>query len=420
MRVNSAGQRIGVVIATALAFCLLGGGRVWAQTQLTGKTGGAYYSIVVPVGWVPADGLVIWLDDFNLGPIAPEPGLGPLSDLHLSQGFAVATTTLSDNYWATFKSVRDLRKLMKVFRRRIGDPLFLYLYGEGFGGLATAQAIEKGRLGNVVGAMPMCGAVAGSRFWDGILDLRLLYDYVCDAVLGASIPGASTGLPKNSKLTDNQMAQALNVCTGVLVPEGFRTAAQQARLDRLLTLTDLPVEFVATDMGFATFGLADLVFDPRKLADVPAFDNSNVDYGDPGVNANINRVKSRKKGEKRLAKNYTPNGRVKGAKIVSIHTDKDGLVIVENESEYASVVPPGNLTVGIIVEDAPTHCGFTQAETVAAWESLRGWVAGGGQPEISDLLAKCNELVAAGLNQGPCRFDEGFRIPDMDGRVRPR
>ncbi len=184
--------------------------------------------------------------------------------------------------------------------------------------------------------------------------------------------------------------------------------------------TGLPVEFIGTDMGFATFGLADLVYDPRKNGGAPAFDNSNVDYGDAAVNAGIERVMPDQAARQRFLENYTPSGKVGDTKIVSIHTDKDGLVIVENQSEYASVVPPGNLTVGIIVEDEPSHCAFTEAETVSAWESLRGWVAGAPQPTAQNLQDVCNGLVAGDLAMGPCRYDPDFVVPDLDGRVRLR
>jgi hypothetical protein len=108
------------------------------------------------------------------------------------------------------------------------------------------------------------------------------------------------------------------------------------------------------------------------------------------------------------------------AKIVSMHTDKDGLVLVENESEYASVVPAGNLTTAIVVEDLPTHCGFTEGELVAGWESLRIWLAGAPQPTAADIQAICESMVLAGLASGPCRIDPAFVVPDMDGRIKPR
>jgi hypothetical protein len=66
-------------------------------------------------------------------------------------------------------------------------------------------------------------------------------------------------------------------------------------------------------------------------------------------------------------KNYIASGSIGTAKVVSLHTDKDGLVVVENENFYASEVPPSHLTTAIAVETTPTHCGFNAAEMVAGW-----------------------------------------------------
>ncbi len=105
-----------------------------------------------------------------------------------------------------------------------------------------------------------------------------------------------------------------------------------------------------------------------------------------------------------------------------MHTDKDGLVIVENQSEYQGVVDADNLTVGVAVEAEPTHCGFSPAELVAGWESLRGWLAGAPQPTAASLQGTCQviEATQGALFSGPCRIDPTFVIPDMDGRIAPR
>ena len=94
-------------------------------------------------------------------------------------------------------------------------------------------------------------------------------------------------------------------------------------------------------------------------------------------------------------------------------------MVVENESAWAAVVPPGNLTTAIVVEAVPTHCGFTEAETAAGWESLRFWVAGGPQPTAESLQVTCQGLEALGF-AGPCRIDPAFAIPELDTRIRPR
>ena len=117
-------------------------------------------------------------------------------------------------------------------------------------------------------------------------------------------------------------------------------------------------------------------------------------------------------------KYFTPRGDVGAVRIVSLHTDGDGLVIVENEKEYADVVPAGNLTTAIVDEAENTHCGFTGSETAAGWESLRGWVAGGPQPTAAGTQGLCGFI--SGFAPGQCRINPAFVIPDPDGRIRPR
>ncbi len=405
---------------TALAMTLMLPALAVAQTELTGETaGGAHYKIVVPDGWEPEDGLVIWNHGFSLNPIGPVDDLGPLFDLQLAEGYAVAASSYSLTGWAVFETHLDNQQMVQAFEDAFGTPDHVLIYGASLGGIVTARDVEAGLIPNVAGAMPICGAVAGSRVWDGGIDLRLLYDQICDAVPGAAIPGGANGLPfpPDPAFDENALGAALHACFGIL---GVPDAGQAARFGQLLALSGLPAEFIGTDMGFVTFGLADLVYDPRKLAGLPAFDNANVDYGDAGVNAGIERVIPDQATRKRLVNNYTPTGDVGDVKIVSIHTDKDGLVLVENQSEYAAAVPPGNLTTGIIVEDTPSHCGFTEAETVAAWETLRGWVAGAPQPTVQDLQNTCDFIAGTGQAAGPCRYEPAFVIPDLDDRVRLR
>ncbi len=285
------------------------------------------------------------------------------------------------------------------------------------GGAVTAYALEKARLPNVVGAYTLCGAVGGSRSWDGGLDVRLIYDVLCSDIPEAAIPGGPKGLDKNSPLTPDDVADAVNACMGADLPRGQRSRAQRDNLERFLELTQLPEGFVQTVMNFGTFGLADLIHDRGKLKGRQGVGNANVDYGDAEINDAIARVEPQKRAAKKLAKNFTPSGKVKDAKIVNLHTDKDGLVIVENQSEYAAVVPPENLTIAIVVENPPSHCFFSPAEVLAGWESTLDWIESGNQPTAADIQADCEEVAA--LFGGPCRIDPDFEIPDMDGRIPP-
>jgi len=388
-----------------------------ADSEITGSTdGGAFYKIVVPDAW--NGDLVLWNHGFSLDPPAPVNDLGPLADLQLFEGYAVAASSYQQAGWALFKTKNDLQNLVGVFRDNFGTPRRLFLTGGSLGGLVTVSAVEEANIGNVAGAFPFCGAVAGSRNWDAALDLRMVYDAVCGGVPGAAIPGGAEGLPPKASFAQTDLAVAVNACTGILAPPVLRTPEQGLRLKKILDTLLIPENFLLTDMGYVTFGMGDLVHDPRKLSGKVGTGNAGVDYGDPAINASIARVSPNPGAAKRLGKNYTPAGKVGKTKIVSMHTDKDGLVLVENEGEYARRVPAGNLATAIVVEDVPTHCGFTQAELVAGWESLRAWVAGAPRPTAAVIQGVCLALPPS--FGGPCRIAPGFVIPDMDGRVRPR
>ena len=387
-----------------------------ADTTITGVKQGAFFQITVPTVW--NGGLVINNHGFDFNPPAPNPGLGPLAPLQLAQGYAVAASSYSNCCWTLFSTKRDINRLIEIFEDNFGAPDDVILHGFSLGGIVTAQGIEKLDVAPV-GAYPACGALAGSRSWDGAIDLRLVYDAICGAVPGGSLPGGATGLPAPGfppGLSQVAIATAVNTCTGVLLPPAFRTPAQQARLTQLMSVTTLPQNFIVTDMVFVTNGLSNLIFAPDKLDGGQGVGNVGVTYNDPGIDASIQRVAYDNQAHKDLEKNYTPKGEVGATKIVSIHTDGDGLVIIEQEKEYQDVVPAGNLTTAIVDESGNTHCGFTNPELVAGWEELRDWIGGGPQPTSQDVQDRC-------LTLGPpaqCRINPAYVLNDMDTRIPPR
>ena len=92
-------------------------------TDISGQTAsGAFYRIVVPVGWQPADGLVIWNHGFDLGAVGPVSDLGPLVDVQLAEGWAVAASSYSLPGWALFQTATDNREMVEVFENTFGVP----------------------------------------------------------------------------------------------------------------------------------------------------------------------------------------------------------------------------------------------------------------------------------------------------------
>jgi hypothetical protein len=283
--------------------------------------------------------------------------------------------------------------------------------------------VEKAHIGNVVGSYPICGVHGGSINLNGSLDMRLIYDLICSNTPAAAIPGGTTGLPAPGypayPFTITQIALAVNACTGILAPPAFRTPTQVANLYALLSATQIPENFLITDMIVAAYNLSNVIFDPAKLNGGQGVGNANVNYDNGGpIDTYITRVSANPGAANRLSRNYTATGDVGNTKVVSLHTDKDGLVLVENENFYASVTPASNLTTAIAVESTPTHCGFTPSETIAGWESLRGWVAGGTQPTAQDIENLCLYIAFGDATQ--CRIDPSFVVPPLSNRILPR
>ena len=356
------GRAIRSLVAAALLLFTVS---AYAQvTLVSGEVKDSFYQIAVPADWNGA--LVIWNHGYSFDPPGPEPSLGPLADVQLAQGYAVAASSYSQSQWAVFNTRRDIARLVEAFVEHFGEPNSIIMTGASLGGIVTADALERSDEVAVDGAFTFCGAVGGSRVWDGAHDIRLTYNAVCGDV--APIAGGATGLPAEPGVIDrNAVALATNACMGTLTPPAFRTPGQNERLAKFLTVTKIPESFIIQDMVFATNGIADLIFDPDKLDGGQALGNIGVVYDDPEVDAKIQRVAADRKAAKKLKRNFTPRGELenKDVKIVSLHTDKDGLVIVENQSEYQGVVDASNLTVGVAVEAEPTHCGFSPVELVA-------------------------------------------------------
>lgn len=410
---------ITVLLLLSVAISAFGSG----SAVVSGQTlSGAYYRFEVPATWVPADGLVLWNHGYNLGSPGILPDPGPLAAIQLAEGYAIAAISFSVDGWSLFGSMSDLQQLMGIFVSTFAEPDQVLIYGASTGGLVSVQAAESGRLGNVSGVMTMCAPLAGSRIWDGMVDLRLLYDAVCQGIPDAQIPGGAGGLPDplNPAFDQVQLSLAVNACTGVLLNPASRSAQQQQNLDQLTGLTSIPEEFLLTDMAFATFGMHQLVFDDKQLRGVQAMDNSTVTYADLPIDQLVERVTADQEGRNRLFNHYTPDGGLHNSKVVALHTDKDGLFFVENTSDYSGKAIVDQFVAGIVVEDSPSHCGFTEAETVSAWETLRGWVAGLPEPTAQNLQDTCNALVAGGLAEGPCRIDPAYVVQSLDSRIPVR
>lgn len=395
---------------------------------------GAWYQFEVPNNWHAGDALVMFQHGFDLAPAINPPGLGPLREVMLAEGYAVAATSYSQRGWALFTAIDDNRELLDIVDARIGAPGEIVPFGGSMGGLIALQLAETPDLPPVKGAYALCPAAAGARLWDAAIDLRLAYDVVCAGA--GDLPRGDEPLPwaldldlipdDLGDLSDDagvlRALVAVNRCTGVNLPPILRNDAMQRRLDQLMAFTSITDEhFFVTNVGYSTFVLGDIVRAPDKLGARNPFTTAGVDYGsDPQIDAGIERIVADPLAANALHAASDFHGAVGDAKIVSMHTSRDQLVIPGNQDFVRAAVPPQQLISAIVDEDSPTHCGFSEAEGAAGWEALRSWKDGAPQPDVADLQQQCETFVASGQVDGPCRFDPDAQITPFDSVVRPR
>jgi hypothetical protein len=413
---------------------LLSASAAHAERDFSGSTpSGAYYRIAVPDSWRNGDTLILYQHGLTFELPGPNPSLGPIADLQLSEGYAVAASSYRQRAWALFSAPDDNAELLAAFKQQVGAPGAIIPFGASLGGLVALKLAEDSRFAPVPGVYSACPPAAGSRVWDTAIDLRLAYDVVCsgagDLPTGAApYPWAYdlSDIPDNlSDLQDQaQLLQTLvplNQCTGVSLPSSLRNDAMQRRLSALMNLVHITDEdFFVTNVGYATYALSDLVRAPDKLDDLSPFSNLGVDYNDATINAQIARIDGNPFASLyfRWASDF--RGRIDPAtKVISIQTSGDQLVIPANQYVLRQTLPGAQLTSALVNESSPSHCGFTLAEGVAGWEALRTWIAGSPQPSVQNLQTECNAAIGAGAD-GPCRYDASLSVPAFDSQVRPR
>ncbi len=418
-----------IFLCVVLSFALA----AHAERDFSGTTAsGAYYQIAVPDGWKAGDSLILFQHGLSFDPPAPNPDLGPLKALQLSEGYAIAASSFRQRSWALFSAPDDNADLLAAFKQQVGVPGAIIPYGGSLGGLIALKLAEDPRFAPVPGVYSACPPAAGSRVWDTAIDLRLAYDVVChgagDLPTGKQpYPWAYNldDIPDNlSDLEDQALLIPtlipLNRCTGVNLPQELRNGAMKRRLAQLMDLAHISSEkFFVTNAGYAIYALSDLVRAPDKLNNSNPFTTVGVDYNDATLNSDILRIQADPFASLyfRWASDF--RGDIGGAKVISVQTSQDQLVIPANQYTLRQTLPSTQLTSAIVNETTPTHCGFSLAEGVSGWEALRRWIAGGPQPSVNDLQAGCYSASAAGAS-GACRYDASIVPPSFDSQVRPR
>jgi len=407
-------------------------GSAAAQQHITGTLpDGATYVIDVPPIW---NGTLLLYSHGYVVPGTPNPAQDvgdPLTGGYmLAAGYALAGSSYATTGWAVQQAIPDQIATLDAFQSAVGTPTQTIAWGHSLGGMITAGLVQEFP-DRFNAALPMCGVLSGGvGTWNGSLDVAFIFNTL---VAGGSL----------------QVVDITNPDLNLASAEGILSAAQttaqgQARVALAAALGDLPGWFdptspepAHTDYAaqlanqFLWLSEVDFPFIFALRAELEARAGGNpswntgvnyeaklkhsVDYAEVralyaaaglSLEADLAMLKKAKRitadpgALAYLSDNIIYNGQLPFP-VLTLHTTGDGLVPVENESAFRTVVDEAHDSAMLrqtFVHRAG-HCAFTPAETITALQTLDLRLTTGGWKDLTvPDLNNDADLLGSGYN----------------------
>ena len=419
-------RRLSALLLALCVLCvsfLVTSGQADAQSGVTtysGTLNGAEYKIEVPANWNHV--LVLYSHGYvSPGSANPARDVGdPATGAALlAQGYALAGSSYRTTGWALEQAFEDQVALLDYFEAHVGHPARTIAWGHSLGGIITAGLVQL-HPERFDGALPMCGVLGGGvGTWNMALDSAFAFKTLVAPNAGLDVANIT-----NPQANIQAALQALAGAQG--------TAEGRARLSLVAALGGAPGWFTA-----ATPEPAATDYATRQQNQFQWMRNVTFPFafmlraeleqragGNPSWNTGVNyRLLLERSGQKAMiealyqqaglsleadlqaldaaprvaaspqAVNYlsryiTFNGDI-NIPVLTMHTTDDGLVPVQSEQAYASVVNAagnGEWLRQIFVRRAG-HCTFTPAETLTAFQTLMRRVTTGRWDDTSNTAA---------------------------------
>ncbi|HZG93691.1 MAG TPA: alpha/beta fold hydrolase [Mycobacteriales bacterium] len=405
------------------------------QIRCDGTRDGANYKLELPPKWNGT--LLIYSHGYRQAQPAPPdntpvdtsasdaPSPEVAQDL-LAQGYALLGSSYKSNGWAVLDGVEANEDLYRWFLDEVGTPARTYVWGHSMGGLITQTFAEK-HPDWVDGVIPMCGVLAGTNM---NLDLALDVTYAVKH-LGIYPDLKLTGYASFEEAVQNFqgaydaiLAATRDVTGGVprlltvaaLVDASPKTKTYDAH-DAPSSVAAL-VESLVTAVGYGTFARWEI---EQRVGGNPST-NVGVVYADRIPPAERSGLLALTAGDKldgylaeldsteRIAADAAPRKKADGLgnprgdvkdPTITLHTQYDPLVLVQNERVFADRVFSSKDREADLVqlytappatyESTPPdpnggapygagHCNFTRAEHLGVVALLDSWVQSGVPP----------------------------------------
>ncbi len=392
-----------------------------------GVLGNAGYRIEVPQNW---NGKLVMYAHGYAGTGSLLGVSNPSIRRHLIEnGYAWAASSYSSNYYDVRTGVEDTNALALAFTRIASDngrtldkPARTYIIGHSMGGHVTGAAIDLEAQKTAVnrmrydGAVPMCGVLGDTELFDYFVAYQLAAQQL------AGLPATSFPETNWTAIAPAVRSALFTVFTTVPTLQGMKLR----EIVKNLTGGERPI----FTQGFANSGLQSVVWgtfggdgkingiltenvtdtqrivyqldnDPSLNVEEMALNKAIID-GTPTVGAN----RLRRDGLRWIPK---VNGKF-NVPVVSLHTLGDMYVPFSMEQIFARRAQASGSSQYLVQRAvrAPSHCDFTIAEQVAAFDAMVNWEQTGEKPDGDDVLTP---WVVGDSNYG-CRYTVNAGGPD--------
>jgi pimeloyl-ACP methyl ester carboxylesterase len=391
---------------------------------------GAFYWIAKPANW---NGMLIV--HVHGGPRTSMPQLdSPVEDLErwsvvVAEGFAWVGSSFRRGGYGVSMAAADSESARRIYVRKFGRPKHTILHGQSWGGGVAARAIE--RFGDTGDGKPVYDGVllssgvlaVNSLAYDFRADLRAVYQYYCHNHPRPDEPQypLNLGLPAGAKMTNKEVAERVNECTGAQLRPDKRTELQQRNLSNITRVLKIPERSLASHMSWATILFQDIT--QRMLGGTSPFSNLEVKYAGSDDDEALNNAVARFAADPEAMMEFARDGDATGkipVPVLTVHAINDPTAFVELESEYRErVARAGRLDrlVQTFTREAE-HSYLSSAEYAALLEALVVWIDTGEKPSPRMIAALC-ETQAKRL-EGGCHFDIDYLPPRLSERQYPR
>ena len=424
------------VASTTFAALTAGAGdqtNVANTSRWAGVIDGAAYRVEVPANW---NGRLVMYAHGFAGEGADLAVQNPPIRRHLiDNGYAWAASSYRANYYDVRAGVEDTNALALAFNRiaeSAGRPLpkpeRLYIIGHSMGGHIAGAAVEAETLATAVnkvayhGAVPMCGVMGDTQLFNTFAAVQVAAQ-------------ALAGVPNHPT---SDWDNIIGPVTGTLFSSFPNPAAPQAQIAP--TAAGLP--FVAVlqnltggprpmfDLGLAFGGSFPAMWgnlgDDGTIAGIlnkKVLDTKDVVLkidGQPEASAALNAAVQRLVPEPDANRLRTDGLRwipqVNGAfsvPVVTIHTLGDLFVPFSMQQVYAQRAAAQGSSSRLVQRAirGVSHCDFTIAEQVRAFEDMVAWEQGGEKPAGDDVL----DAATVGAPTYGCRFTDNSLGTDDSG-----